>query len=102
MFGDGCYGPHGCEDAMGVGKTLLLAGAVLALLFLAVKAFPAELLARAGFNAAVGLAALFLLNAASSYTGVHLGINVPNLLVAAILGAPGLGLLLLAGWVLAR
>lgn len=70
------------------------------LLLLVVQVFPARLLAKAAGNALLGVGALLLLHATSSLTGIHLGVNIFNLLVAGILGAPGVGLLLLVSWVL--
>lgn len=59
-----------------------------------------RVLGRVAVNALAGLAALLLVNALSPYTGLSLGINVFNLLTVGVLGAPGLGLLVLAAWVL--
>ena len=46
------------------------------------------------------LAALAVVNATSSFTGVALGLNLFNALVVGVLGAPGLVLLILVQWVL--
>ena len=46
------------------------------------------------------LAALAVVNATSSFTGVELGLNLFNALVVGVLGAPGLVLLILVQWVL--
>ena len=48
----------------------------------------------------MGLAALAVVNATSSFTGVELGLNLFNALVVGVLGAPGLVLLILVQWVL--
>ena len=45
-------------------------------------------------------AALLVLNATSSLTGLSLGFNLFNALVVGVLGVPGLVLLLLVQWVL--
>ncbi len=84
---------------MGIGKIFLFAGSALVLLMLAARAFPAKLLGKAVINAFIGLGAMLLLNAAAPLTNVHLGVNVFNLLVVSILGAPGLGLMLLVSWI---
>ena len=77
----------------------ILAGVVV--LALAVRAA----VGREGFlpaavNGFLGLAALLAVNVSSQYTGVHLGFNVFNGLVAGILGIPGVVLLVLVQWVL--
>ena len=56
-----------------------------------------RLLARTG----VGLAVLWALNGLGGLVGLHLGVNLVNALVLGVLGAPGLGLLLLLDWALA-
>ena len=55
---------------------------------------------RAAVNALLGLAALFLVNASAGYTGVSLGFNLFNGLVAGVLGIPGVALLVLVQWAL--
>lgn len=57
--------------------------------------------ARAAVNAVLGLAALFAVNWASSYTGIRLGFNLFNAAVAGVLGVPGVVLLFLVQWVFA-
>lgn len=84
---------------MGLGKIFLFAGAALVLLLSAARAFPAKLLGKAAVNALIGLGAMLLLNAITPLTSLHLGVNVFNLLVVGVLGAPGLGLLLLVNWI---
>ena len=56
-----------------------------------------RLLARTG----AGLGVLALLGPAGGALGIHLGVNLFNALVLALLGAPGLGLLLMVNWALA-
>ena len=53
----------------------------------------------AAVNGLLGLAVLFLINISSRYTGICLGFNIFNGLVAGILGVPGVVLLLLVQWV---
>ena len=55
---------------------------------------------RAAVNGLLGLAALLLVNLSAGYTGVSLGFNLFNGLVAGVLGVPGVVLLILARWVL--
>ncbi len=77
----------------------------LVLLFLAVailKLFktPLKLALRTVGNTALGFGALWALNLTTAYTGLSLGLNLFNALTIALLGVPGLGLLLLVKWVL--
>lgn len=77
----------------------------LVLLFLAASCAvllrkPLKLVLRLAVNSAVGLGALWLLNATARLTGVSLGLNLFNAVTIGVLGLPGLGLLLLVQWVL--
>ena len=74
----------------------------LALLTAAARACsaPLKLLLKVGLEKLEGLAALTVVNAASPFTGVALGLNLFNALVVGVLGAPGLVLLILVQWVL--
>ncbi len=49
---------------------------------------------------AVGLAGLFAFGQVGSLIGVGIGVNLLNALVIALLGVPGLGLLLMVNWIL--
>lgn len=71
----------------------------VALLLTARAAVGREGFLPAAVNGLLGLAVLFLVNVTSRYTGIHLGFNVFNGLVAGILGIPGVVLLLLVQWV---
>lgn len=73
-----------------------IAAAVLAVRAAAVK----DGFLRAAVNGLLGLAALLLVNLSAGYTGVSLGFNLFNGLVAGVLGVPGVVLLILARWVL--
>ena len=55
---------------------------------------------RAAVNGILGLAALLVVNISSAHTGVHLGFNVFIVVVAGVLGVPGVVLLVLVQWVL--
>ena len=68
--------------------------AVLCRLFRA----PIRLILRVGLNSLLGYAALWILRLTAPLTGVSLGLSAGNALVIAILGLPGLGLLLLLQW----
>lgn len=78
-----------------------IAGAGVLLLLLCAKALsaPLKLALRAVLNTLLGLGALLLVNATTSFTGLSLGINLFNALTVGILGVPGLGLLFLLQWV---
>lgn len=77
----------------------------LVLLFLAVALFrlfktPVKLALRTVCNTALGFGALWTVNFTTAYTGLSLGLNFFNAITIAVLGLPGLGLLLLVKWVL--
>lgn len=77
----------------------------LVLLFLAVAIIrlfktPLKLALRTAGNTALGFGALWAVNLTTAYTGLSLGLNLFNALTIALLGVPGLGLLLLVKWVL--
>ncbi len=78
--------------------TVLAAAAVLALGVRA--AVGREGFLPAAVNGILGLAALLAVNLSSQFTGVHLGFNDFNGVVAGILGIPGVVLLVLVQWVL--
>ena len=94
--------PRGGEGAMDITAIAIAVLVGLALLAAAARACsaPLKLLLKVGLNTLVGLAALAVVNATSSFTGVALGLNVFNALVVGVLGAPGLVLLILVQWVL--
>ena len=59
---------------------------------------PIRLVGRVALNTLVGYGVLWLLQLTAPLTGFSLGLNTLNAVVIAILGAPGLGLLLLVQW----
>lgn len=80
-------------------------GLGLAIVFLAVAilrifAAPLKMALRLLFHSALGFAALWVVNLTAGFTGISLGLSLFNALVIAILGLPGLGLLILLQWVL--
>ena len=70
------------------------------LVLVAIKLFktPLKFALKLLLNTALGFAALIILNLLSTYTGISLGINLPNALVIGILGLPGFALLLIIQW----
>lgn len=78
---------------------LALAAVFLIVAVIRLLAAPLKLALRLAVNAALGFAAMWLLNLTSAYTGLSLGLNVFNGLVVGILGVPGFLLLLLVRWV---
>ena len=62
---------------------------------------PLRLALKVGCNTLLGLLALWGVNFASAAVGVKLGVNLVNAFVIAVLGVPGLALLLLLQWLFA-
>lgn len=81
-------------------QALLWAGAAGVLLLLVLLRRPMAALVRLVLRTGLGLLGLWAFNGVGSLIGVRLGFNLFNGLVLGLLGAPGLGLLLLWGWVL--
>lgn len=79
--------------------TALFLGLFLLIALVALFRKPIALLLRLGFNTAIGFAALALVRATASFTGITLGLNLFNAAAVGILGFPGLVLLLLSQWV---
>ncbi len=77
-----------------------LAGGLMLVVTMALLRRPLRGLARVLARTGVGLAALYALSYVGSFIGVTLGVNLANALVLGVLGAPGLGLLLMVHWVL--
>lgn len=73
---------------------LLGAAALVLILFRRPLGALGRLLARSG----VGLLFLWLFQGVGGLFGIRLGVNLLNGLVLGLLGAPGLGLLLLSQW----
>lgn len=80
------------------GQMLLWAAAGMAALLLLHR--PLAALLRLVLRTGVGLLCLWAFNGVGSLIGVKLGFNLFNALVLGVLGAPGLGLLLLCSWAL--
>lgn len=82
---------------MGVGQMALCALPVLFALLAVGKLFsaPLRLTARLAVNTLLGFALLWLLSVTGLLARLQLGINLFNALVIAVLGVPGLGLLVL-------
>ena len=81
------------------GKIALFMGALfLAAVLWRLFRTPLRLLGRVALNSLLGFGALWLLQLTAPVTGFSLGLNGGNAAVIAVLGAPGLGLLLLLQW----
>ena len=87
---------------MNLTRSILLALLVLFLAVALLRIFrtPLKLAVRLLGNTALGFIALWAANLAAPVTGLVLGLNLWNALIIAVLGIPGLILLLLAQWVL--
>lgn len=76
-----------------------LAGLVLCAALLLLRR-PAAWLLRLALRSSAWLAVLALFSQVGRLIGVTLGVNLVNALVLGVLGAPGLGLLLMLQWAL--
>lgn len=74
------------------------AGLAVALLLLLHR--PLGVLRRVALRSGAGLCALWAFNQVGGLIGVRVGMNLVSALVLGILGAPGLGLLLMTQWAL--
>ena len=83
------------QSILAVALALFLAMAVLRIF-----RTPLKLAIRLLSNTALGFLALWFTNLAAPMTGLALGLNLWNALTVAVLGLPGLILLLLIQWVL--
>ncbi len=79
---------------------LWTAAGAFALVVLILLRRPLAVVWRLLLRSGVGLCALWLLNQAGALIGVRVGVNLLGSLVLGVLGAPGLGLLLMAQWAL--
>lgn len=78
----------------------ILAGLFLLLALLRLFRSPLRLAGKLLVNTLLGFLALWLVGKTAAYTGIALGVNLPNALTVGVLGLPGFLLLLLAQWVL--
>ena len=76
-----------------------LAGLVLCAALLLLRR-PAAWLLRLALRSSVWLAVLALFSQVGRLVGISLGVNLVNALVLGVLGAPGLGRLLMLQWAL--
>lgn len=76
-------------------------GGLTVIALLAVLRRPVERLLGLVLRTGAGLAVLYLVRGLGAAVGVRLGVNLVNALVLGVLGAPGLGLLLMLNWLLA-
>ncbi len=79
---------------------LWAAGAAFIVVMLILLRKPLALVWRLLLRSGAGLCALWLLDQAGALIGVRLGVNLLGALVLGVLGVPGLGLLLMAQWLL--
>lgn len=77
-----------------------VAGGLILIIILVLLNKPLKGLVRLLGRTGIGLAVLYALSYLGSFIGVTLGVNMANALVLGVLGAPGLGLLLLLNWAL--
>ena len=87
---------------MAVTTMLTAAAAVMAVLLLTVKvlALPVKVSLRAFLNALLGIGSLFLVNAASAFTGWAVRIDPFSILAACVFGVPGVGMVFMLRWML--
>ena len=78
----------------------VLLGAFLLIALVRIFSAPLQLTLRLLLHTFLGFLALGLIRATATFTGLSLGLNPWNALIIVCLGVPGLGLLLLAQWVL--
>ena len=80
----------------GMNASPLVYGLLVVAVFLIVRyqSRPAEWLGRNGTRILAAVGGLFLFNSLLDPMGVHIGLNPWNVAIVAVLGLPGLGLLL--------
>ena len=69
--------------------------ALLSILVIRILFVPMKWVFRLGLHAGCGFLCLWLLNGLAGFTGITLPINGVSVLIAGILGAPGIALILL-------
>ena len=73
----------------------LLVPALLGILVLRLMILPMRWLARVAIHAGCGFTCLWILNTVSGFTGILFPINTITILIAGLLGVPGIGVLAL-------
>lgn len=75
---------------------------VVALIFIVLKLFktPLRLLFKLLINTIGGFITLMIINFFGSFIGITIGVNWLNAVIIAILGMPGVGLLLILKWLM--
>ena len=71
----------------------LLIPALLALILIRLLLFPLNVILKLAIHSGCGFVCLWLLNTAAPFTGILFPINGVTVLIAGILGLPGIGLL---------
>lgn len=72
---------------------VLFIPAVLMILFVRLLAVPMQLLFRLAIHGLFGFLCLWILNSIGPHTGILIPINLATVLIAGLLGAPGIGIL---------
>ena len=72
---------------------VLVIPALLGILLIRILAAPVKCLVKLAANGACGFVCLWLLNTISGFTGILFPINAVTVLIAGVLGLPGMGLL---------
>ena len=73
----------------------LLIPAILAFVLVRLLLLPVKFLCKLAIHSGCGFACLWLLNTAAPFTGIQFPMNAATVLIAGILGLPGIGLLAL-------
>ena len=73
----------------------LLIPAILAVFLIRMLLLPMKFVFKLGIHSACGFLCLWLLNAVSGFTGVHLPINAITVAISGFGGLPGIGLIAL-------
>ena len=71
----------------------LIIPALLTVLLVRCLLLPIKFIFKLGIHALCGLLCLWLLNTVSGFTGLYLPINAVTVLIAAVFGVPGMGLI---------
>ena len=79
---------------------MVVAAALLLLLFIRIIRLPLKWMLKAALHAAVGFVALFVLNFIGSWVDIELEVNLINCLITGIFGVPGVLILLVIKYIL--
>lgn len=73
----------------------LLIPVLLAILLIRMLLLPVKLVVKLVLHSGCGFLCLWLLNTVSGFTGIYLPVNAVTVLIAGLLGIPGIGLITL-------